>query len=183
MKKEKDIEFPVEIDEEYEEIPIYPGLWNNWIENGYQLFYEEMQKELKKYLYESTYPSDYYIDFSFMKKFIFYILKFSDVDKAFMEAGGLKTRWGIIFLRYKIDEYHKKHGTIPTPLKFKTITDHLTKGDLKRLGYSTWKECIAKNHSKSIGRFRLQKPRSLLRKRPKKGYSDKKRTLREKKEK
>jgi hypothetical protein len=110
-----------------------------------------------------------------MKKFVFYILEYSDVDKAFMEAGGLQTRWGIIFLRYKIDEYYKTHGTIPTPLIFKTITDQLTKGDLKRLGYSTWKEFIAKNHNKTIGRFRLKKPRSLLKKHSKKRVNRKKR--------
>ena len=76
---------------------------------------------------------------------VFYINEFQDVDKAFLEAGGLKNRYGIIWIRYKIQDFYNKHDKIPTHENLTFVHTHLDSIDYSKYGYSSWERLIAQN--------------------------------------
>ncbi|MHA1611026.1 MAG: leucine-rich repeat domain-containing protein [Promethearchaeota archaeon] len=81
---------------------------------------------------------------------MFYLNDFRDVDQAFLEAGGLTTIYGIIWIRYKIQDYIQVHGKIPTSKNLKFLHSHLRSTDYTKYGFSSWERLITQNIGKSL---------------------------------
>lgn len=132
-----------------EKFPMYEGLWDNWKRCGFTLFHEEIVHEIDKFFHDPQYSSKDF-NYSFISTFIFYLNEYYDVDRAFLESGGLTTRYGIIWIRYKIQDFYSKYARIPTPKELLFIRTHLESADYSKYGYSSWERLIAQNLAGSV---------------------------------
>ncbi|MBA7572243.1 hypothetical protein ES708_14019 [subsurface metagenome] len=149
MTPVEDITFLSEFTPIVENRPLYEGLWENWKKCGFILFHEEIVGEIERFFYDPKYSSKDF-NYPFISTFVFYLNEFYDVDKAFLEAGGLKTRYGIIWIRYKIQDFYNKHKKIPKSKNLKFISSYLDSTDYSKYGYSSWERLIFKNLTEPV---------------------------------
>ncbi len=138
-----------------EKITLYEGLWESWIRAGFTFFYREICKEMVKFLYDPYYSSKN-PKYPFFSRFITYINEYYDVDKAFLAARGLKTRYGICWIRYRIQKFYNLSGSLPSPADLPFLHVHLNDYDYIRFGYSSWERLIAQNLLKPAEKDRLK---------------------------
>ncbi len=128
---------------------IFEGLWEKWKQCDFGIFCQSIQIAIEHYFNDLEYsPKD--ANYRFFSNFISYINEYYNVDQAFLDAGGLHTRFGIIWIRYKIQEYYDTHNKMPAPINLAFLQTYFPHRGYERYGYSSWDQLISKNLTSSI---------------------------------
>lgn len=128
---------------------IFEGLWEKWKQCEFHIFYQCIRKEIERFFNDPEY-SIKDVNYRFFCRFISNINEYHDVDRAFLHAGGLSTRYGIIWIRYKIQDYYNTHKKIPTPINLTFLQTYFGSREYEKYGYSSWDQLISKNIPVSI---------------------------------
>jgi hypothetical protein len=136
-------------------LSLFEGLWKKWKKCGFLVFYAQIRQEIENFLY-NPYYSKKDPHHHFFKCFITLINEYYDIDRAFLEARGLQTPFGICWIRYQIQSHYNNHGILPTPSNLSFLRTHLKERDYEKFGYTSWERFIAQNLTEPSPKDRLK---------------------------